>query len=302
MASTVKVVLAATVLKMVERGQVAQAGPAKGKPVTLDLLVDVEEGDLCIEYPEIVWGGHLPALFTVSNLLEMSLTRSDNTATDVLLKLAGGPVAVRKYLAELEVEVGLGGGMNPTSSMRDNLWKAYPEVFGDWNPTDSLLAKYALIERDHPAVAQRYQESTYPPNPAAVEGDPRDSTTPSAYHTFLLRALSSLLTPSTPHSSSLTPSSSTYLLSVMSRCLSQSRIRGRMRQGVKTSVKGGSVRGNHSEVGLVEVQGKGWIVMAIYTRNAADATEATPMSVRERGIADAARLVYDYYVVETGRA
>ncbi|KXS10262.1 beta-lactamase/transpeptidase-like protein [Gonapodya prolifera JEL478] len=297
MASTVKVGLAATVLKLIERGELGVAGPAKGKKLALDLVVEVEDFDLCIEYPEIVWGGHLPAFFAVSNLLEMSLTRSDNTATDVLLKLIGGPPTVRKYLDEL----GVPPAMNPKSNMRDNLWMAYPEVFGEWNAHEPLFHKYSQIERDQPLVAQRYQESTYPPNPAAVEGDVRDSTTPAAYHTFLRLALSAHLS-TAPHPSSLSPSMSAYLLAAMSRCLSTERIRGRLRPGVPTSVKGGSVRGNHSEVGVVEVEGRGWITLAIYTRNAPGATEPTPMSIRERTIADVARLVYDYYLIESGRS
>src|SRR4051794_11819846 len=54
MASTVKVAIAAMVLRMIERGDVGKGGSGAGKLITLDLVVDVGRMDLCIEYPEIV--------------------------------------------------------------------------------------------------------------------------------------------------------------------------------------------------------------------------------------------------------
>ncbi len=94
MASTYKVPIALELLRRVDAGQ-----------ERLDRLVTLEPADL---HPG---SGTLTDLFnkpglalSVRNLLELMLLISDNSATDVLLRLAGGPEAVTSRMRELGIE------------------------------------------------------------------------------------------------------------------------------------------------------------------------------------------------------
>ncbi len=89
MASTYKVAIAAAVLDRVDRGK-----------LSLDQLVEVPldmyvTGVLALAetFP------HPGIQLSVANLIEVMITESDNTATDVSMGLAGGPAAVTRISA-----------------------------------------------------------------------------------------------------------------------------------------------------------------------------------------------------------
>ncbi|MDE2560712.1 MAG: serine hydrolase [Sphingomonadales bacterium] len=89
MASTTKIAIAATYLSQVETGR-----------LTLDekfpLLIPVRQ-------PVAEWGPVAKvregSLLSAQSLMELSITRSDNEATDALLRAVGGPRAVNAWLA-----------------------------------------------------------------------------------------------------------------------------------------------------------------------------------------------------------
>jgi transketolase C-terminal domain/subunit len=87
MASTVKVPLAARILDMADRGQVGLATEIPVKKMEMN-----PEGPLAA----IRWRPGLSR--SIEELLEAMITRSDNTATDVLFRVAGGPAAVEAWL------------------------------------------------------------------------------------------------------------------------------------------------------------------------------------------------------------
>ncbi|HET9011272.1 MAG TPA: serine hydrolase, partial [Gemmatimonadaceae bacterium] len=91
MASTVKVPIAVRLLTQVDKGE-----------LRLDSMITVRPGDL---HPG---SGTLTDLFnqpgvvlSVRNLMELMLRISDNSATDILLRTAGGGAAVNARLAAL---------------------------------------------------------------------------------------------------------------------------------------------------------------------------------------------------------
>ena len=93
MASTYKVAIAATVLDRVDKGE-----------LSLDQLVEVPpdmyvtgETALAETFP------HPGIKLSVANLIEVMITESDNTATDVCMGLAGGAAAVTKNLRRLGI-------------------------------------------------------------------------------------------------------------------------------------------------------------------------------------------------------
>lgn len=88
--SVSKLWVAFTILDMVDRGE-----------VRLDETLTITVNDLAVFHQPIrervVREGEVRE--SVAALLELALTKSDNTANDVLLKRAGGPAAVRAFLA-----------------------------------------------------------------------------------------------------------------------------------------------------------------------------------------------------------
>ena len=93
MASTYKVAIAVALLDRVDKGQ-----------LKLTDLIDLP--------PEMMVAGnnaiaesyiHPGIKLSVANLIEVMITESDNTATDVSLKLAGGPQAVTKKLRSIGI-------------------------------------------------------------------------------------------------------------------------------------------------------------------------------------------------------
>jgi beta-lactamase class A len=88
--SVFKLPLAVTVLKNVEDKQISLE---KKVPVTPD---DVAPGS---QFNTDLW--RKPVEKTVKELLEFSIVRSDNTSSDKLLELVGGPAAVTKQMGAL---------------------------------------------------------------------------------------------------------------------------------------------------------------------------------------------------------
>ena len=93
MASSYKIPIAVQLLARVDRGE-----------VRLDQMVTIEPHDL---HPG---SGTLTSLFnqpgvslSVRNLLELMLLISDNSATDIVMRLAGGPEAVTAKMRELGI-------------------------------------------------------------------------------------------------------------------------------------------------------------------------------------------------------
>src|ERR1700730_9950823 len=122
MASSFKVPIAVQLLARVDRGE-----------VRLDQMVNIEPHDL---HPG---SGTLTSLFSkpgvllsVRNLLELMLLISDNSATDIVLRLAGGPEAVTAKMRELDIT-----GINvnrPTTRLISEWLGADLPPEKDWTP------------------------------------------------------------------------------------------------------------------------------------------------------------------------
>src|SRR4051812_16585514 len=93
MASTFKVAVAGRILSEVDRGQISLDQQV---PVPHAMMVESEGLASTFHY------GSVSA--SVRDLLELMLTVSDNTATDVLTKLAGGPGPVTAWVRAQGIE------------------------------------------------------------------------------------------------------------------------------------------------------------------------------------------------------
>lgn len=266
LASAVKVPLAVQLLTRVDRGE-----------VRLDSMITVQPGDL---HPG---SGTLTDLFSqpgvalsIRNLMELMLRISDNSATDMLLRTAGGGAAVNARLAALGV----------TGVRADR-------------PTVRLIADYAGVQGlrgdDVPIAEFRRLSASVTDSArraalAAFAADPRDTATPDG----MARLLEKIW-----RRQALSEASSALLLDIMYRCdTGAERIKGMLPPGTRVAHKTGSLAPSAripggrtvNDVGIIDLpDGAGHLVMVGFVKNADDA------ALGERAIAHIARAAYDYF-------
>ena len=257
MASTYKVAIAGTVLAAVDAGR-----------LRLDQMVTVEvrhrvPSDIIAE--RLV---HPGVALSVHNLLELMLTESDNTATDMLMELAGGPAAVTGWVQKVGV-ADLRVDRSTDTLIRD--FYGLPAA-GSGETMAQLVAARPELE----ATASR-------PNPA-FDDDPRDTATPVAMAMLLTRLFSG---------AALAPTSTQVIVDIMGRCRTGvNRLKGRLPDPTEIAHKTGTIGGTVNDVGVMTLPANGGaIVIAVFIKK----SEA-PMEQRERVIAEVARSVRDFYL------
>jgi beta-lactamase class A len=215
---------------------------------------------------------------SVHNLLDPMITRSDNTATDVLFRAVGGPKVVAAHLAAMGVS-----GIRVSRTIRDLLKVLYglPPLTDD----QSIMAHFRSLPPDELAALRA---RAYTPN-FAYSNDPQDQATPSGMLDLLSRIW---------RADGVSAAARDLLLPIMRRTTTGlRRIRGRLPPGVTVGDKTGGACGTTNDIGFVTLPGgRGTVALSIYVKES-----PLPNTGREDVIADIARLVYDYYVVTTVR-
>jgi beta-lactamase class A len=262
MASTFKIAVAGTVLTQVDAGRLSLEQVV---PVDPALVLSSEGIAEIFPYPGVS--------ASVRNLLESMLTRSDNTATNVLTRLAGGPAAVTAWVKSVGVE-----GMRIDGDTNGIVGR-----FFDLPPSEkSVDAQLKAILAVNPGVADLGNK----PN-AKFDDDPRDTTTPDAMVLLLSKIQDAHL---------LSAASTDVLLGAMERCITGlQRLRGVLPPGALVRDKTGTIGGSVNDVGIITLpDGHGRIVIAVYIKKSTKA-----IAERERAIAEIARSVYDYMLIES---
>jgi beta-lactamase class A len=272
MASTVKVPLAVRLLTAVDRGE-----------LRLDSMIAIRPGDL---HPG---SGTLTDLFaqpgvvlSVRNLMELMLRISDNSATDILLRTAGGGAAVNARLAQL----GVAGVRADRPTVR---------LIGDYIglrdlPSDDIpIAEF--IRREE-ALSDSVKRAAL----VAFAADPRDTATPDG----MARLLELIW-----RRQALSASSTDLLLDIMYRCVTGTeRIKGMLPPGTRVAHKTGSlgpdtgIRGGRTvnDVGIIDLpNGAGHLLTVVFVKDADDA------AMGEKAIAHIARAAYDYFSITAPR-
>jgi beta-lactamase class A len=260
MASTVKVAIAATYLAEVD------AGRAK-----LSDMIAVDDRLRLRADGIVFFAPHSGVVLSAANLIEMMLTRSDNTATDVLLATLGGPATVESWIkrngvtgiridrsiAQLLVDrrgIGITAGLTAAETLRR------------WDP----VAPGATGESDDDGA------DLVPV--AAFDRDPRDTATPDGFAAFLARLDKGGL---------LRPASRDWLIAAMGRCLTgANRIKGLLPVGTIVEHKTGTFSTITDDIGLIELGGGRRVAIAVFARGGAN---------RSAIIARAARVIYDAF-------
>jgi beta-lactamase class A len=199
MASTVKVAVAVNILDLVDKGR-----------INLTSHIPVERSEPAPEGPlgDTKWRPGLS--FPVSVLLESMIIKSDNTATDVLYRLAGGPAAVHAYLQSMGLK-----DIYPARYIRELL----RDVLSIPAPASSTTSLVDQFRRMSPQQASERRAKAYRANPS-YDADPRDQATPSAMLELLCKIW---------REDGVSGPARSMLLSMMERCTTGSkRIRGRL--------------------------------------------------------------------------
>jgi len=261
MASTFKIPIAVKLLSLVEKGE-----------IQLSDMIEIQKSDLhpgsgtlsrLLDDPGVI--------LSIQNLLELMLLISDNSATDVCLKIVGGPESV-------------------TQKMRDS---GITDM--DINrPTHVLISHYLGItsaKEGEPFSEQEFMgklnQMTKEEREQAAETfnkDKRDTSSPLAMAQLLEKIWNGEI---------LSRKNSDYLLDIMKRCQTgESRIKGILPDDTKVYHKTGTIGGSTNDVGIMELPGDaGHIAAVIFIKEAQLDTEES-----EEVIAQIARALYDYFL------
>jgi beta-lactamase class A len=261
MASAFKVPIAVQLLTRVDQGEIG-----------LDQMVEIKQSDL---HPG---SGTLTELFnkpgvalSVRNLLELMLLISDNSATDIALRLAGGPAAVTARMRALGCE-GIRVDRSTAVLIGDWLGVANLPPEEKWTPATWMLLAAAVKPEDRAAAAKRF------------DADPRDTSTPDAMARLLERIQRKDL---------LKQNSGELLLDILRRCKTgEARLKGLLPQGTVVAHKTGTIGGTTNDVGIITLpDGAGHVAIAIFVK-----ASEKEIPARERAIAEVARAVHDFFL------
>jgi beta-lactamase class A len=260
MASVSKVPIAMEFLRRVDAGE-----------IDLDQRLEIPITDFRPGYsPLASWSGGRPEHATVDSLFRLMIGVSDNSATDVILRMAGGPESVTRRLRELGIE---------DVDVDRSEARTFADLVGipDTVPEEQLYRYNYFRMRDRlPAEHRQAARVRY-------GEDPRDTATPEAMAGLLALAF---------RGEGLAPASRDYLIATMESSRSgPRRLKGLLPRGTTVAHKTGTMGGAINDVGIITLpDGAGHLAVAAFV-NTLHRTEWR----RERTIAEAARLLYDWF-------
>ncbi len=258
MASTYKIPIAVALLRKVDAGE-----------LRLTDMIEIDDEEWVFSQVIAANFIHQGLALSVANLLEVMITHSDNTATDVCLRLAGGPSAVTHQLAQLGVN-GIRVDRSTAALLRD---------FYGVEPGRHNLAEVARFASANPAMVIAAKPD--------FEADPLDKSTP--------RAMLSLLT-SLYQGRALSEESTAFLLGTMARTVTKpERLGALLPKNTPVAHKTGTVGGVANDVGYITLPDQRTFAIVVFTRGS-----DTPLADRERAVAEVARTLYDYFLLQPG--
>ena len=254
-------------------------------PIAIQLLARVDQGEVKLDQKvelkpsDIRPNGTIRSLLSkpgltlsVRNLLELTLLVGDNSAADLLLRLAGGPQAVTARMRAIGVN-GIDVSRPVINLLADSVGIQLPPE-SEWTP--ELLDK--LYEATTPEIRKV----------AAVKwnADPRDTSTPDAMAALLVRV----------HRKDLLKRESAELLldGLLRNQDGDARLKGMLPPGTVVAHKMGSIGGSTNDVGVITLPDTaGHIAIAVFVKSS-DKDEVE----RERAIAQITRSVYDFFLFQ----
>jgi beta-lactamase class A len=255
-------------------------------PIALRVLQRVDEGALRLSDPvaieaQDVRPGVSTAVtarlrdgrgrMTLEELIVAAVAQSDNTASDLILRLAGGPEAVTAYVRSLGIQ-GLRVDRPEIQMAADTYGVTLPPAWAPGELSRLLVAPPAQRR----AAIERYV------------ADPRDSTTPEAALALLGRVA---------RRDALKPASADFILRTLEKTTTgPDRIRGALPGSAVVAHKTGSgptalgYTAASNDIGLVTLPSGRQIAVAVFV-----SASAADDAARDRTIADIARAAYDHW-------
>ena len=264
MASSYKLLIGLQLLNKVDRGE-ARLGD----------MVTITPRDFHIGYsPLATFAGGSPISLTTGRLLEMMVADSDNTASDVLLKLAGGPKAVTARVRDLGFkEIDVSRSEAELGAALSGIYELPPE--SEWSP-EMFTRLFAQAEANDPkAVKEKFL------------ADRRDTATPDALAALLVEVF---------RGRALSASGTERLMKIMEGTTTgPNRLKGLLPAGTIVAHKTGTWGdvGTANDVGIITLpDGAGHVAIAVLVKAS---TKDVPE--RERAIAEIARTLYDFFLL-----
>ena len=259
MASVSKIPMALEFLRLVDAGEIRLADTLLVRPTEF----------VAGHSPLASWSGGRPVRRTVDSLFTLMLAASDNTATDVILRMSGGPEAATRRVRELGID-GVTVDRSETRTFADlsGIASSVPE---------SELYRYSYF-RIRDALPQAHRDSAR----LAYGNDPRDTATPDG----MVRLLEEI-----HYDAGLSDSTRALLLATMTRSKSgRRRLRGQLPSATPVAHKTGTMAGAINDVGIVTLPSGDHIAVAVFVNTLYRTTYR-----RERTIAEVSRLLYDHF-------
>jgi beta-lactamase class A len=207
---------------------------------------------------------------SVDSLFRLMIGVSDNTATDVILRMSGGPEAATRRVRELGVQ-GVRVDRSEARTFADlvGISESVPE--SDLHRYSYFRLRNALSRERRDAARERYGE------------DPQDTATPDGMASLLAHLY---------FGAGLSEESRAQLLDTMTGTRTGARrLKGLLPTDTPVAHKTGTMAGAINDVGIITLpNGGGHLVVAAFVNTLDVRTRS-----RERTIAEMTRLLYDYF-------
>jgi len=270
MASTYKVAIGACALQWAERGDRSLA-----TQIPVELRQRSTSSILSSYFP------HAALAVSLHDLLELMLTSSDNTATDVLLEAIGGPPAVQRCLDEAGVT---DMRVDRTTAQILRQFAALPEPR---DPSRSFLSEFDSVLGE--TWESIYLQDGKGANYLAYESDPRDHATPEA----MTRLLAMIWTADWP-----SQESAAVIRDILARSREPVRIGRGLPEGTALAHKTGTLSATVNDAGVFDLPaGQGKVAITVYLKGA-----LVPWEPAEEAIGQIARAVHDDFAQSSNRA
>lgn len=207
-------------------------------------------------------------MVSIHALLEAMLIESDNTASDYILKLAGGPGVADALMAEI------GLGEIDVTSYEGELILRWAGV--DPRSSDSAWTRDRIYAKIEDAGKLAWEAAQI-----RLVGDPADAAPPDALARLLVAIAEGNL---------LAPATTDTLLAMMRRAVTgKRRIPGQLPPGTEVAHKTGTIGTVANDIGLVTLPGgRGRLAIAALIKGSTNG-----MRARDAAIAAASKLAFD---------
>lgn len=252
-------------------------------PVALAVLARVDSGRIGLDDPvELARNDFRPGpgplidtaraaggRTTVRQMIDFMMRFSDNTATDRLMRMVGGPAGVTAHLRARGID-----GITVHRSEGEVYWQ-YNGVADVPPQADWTLE---VFEQRIAAVPQARKDSAH----AAFFADTRDTATPDGF---------AMLMAQVARGEGIAPESRRFLLGAMEASpTGLRRIRGALPEGTVVADKTGTIGSSTNDVGLITLPDGSQVAIAVFVKDSDRRTQEV-----EPSLARAARLAYDHF-------